>query len=138
MRIGWICISVAVFLAVLVVASRSPRVGSQPANQELVYAGPGSPEEVSIIAPILARFEQLNPQYHVRFVHIPGDGYWTKVKTMFAGGVAPDVMYMGGGYVQELAAAGLLLDVRDRVNTPGATLNLSEFLPASIDAYTWN
>jgi multiple sugar transport system substrate-binding protein len=139
MRIGWIIILLAlVIVVVIVIASRGPRAGDASAKQELVYAGPGSPEEVSIIAPILARFEELNPQYHVRFVHIPGDGYWTKVKTMFAGGVPPDVMYMGGGYVQELAAAGLLLDVRERLETPGATLNLAEFLPTSLDAYTWD
>lgn len=107
-------------------------------KQELVYAGVGDPAEVAIIRGILADFEKQYPQYHVRFVHVPGDPYWTKVKIMFAGGIPPDVMYMGGGYLHELAAAGLLMDVRERVNTPDCPLNLNEFVPAALESYTYN
>jgi multiple sugar transport system substrate-binding protein len=114
------------------------QASARSATRELVYAGVGDPAEVAIIRGILRDFEARYPQYRVRFVHVPGDPYWTKLKIMFAGGVPPDVMYMGGGYMHELAAAGLLMDVREHPPVPDAPLDLSEFVPEALASYTYD
>jgi multiple sugar transport system substrate-binding protein len=129
-----LCIAV-----VIILACRGRSISANPnAPLEITYAGVGDPAEVAIIRGILADFEKQYPKYHVRFIHIPGEAYWTKVKIMFAGHVPPDVMYMGGGYLHELAAAGLLLDINDRASTKDFPLALSDFLPQALASYTYN
>src|SRR5690242_3248973 len=138
LKVAVVSLAVAAIFGALLAHSLRKHQPTSNLIQELVYAGVGDPAEVAIIRGILHDFEIRYPQYHVRFIHVPGDPYWTKLKIMFAGGVPPDVMYMGGGYLHELAAAGLLMDVRDRINTPDCPLDLRQFVPESLESYTYN
>jgi multiple sugar transport system substrate-binding protein len=56
---------------------------------------------------------------------------------MFAGGVAPDVMYTGGGYVQELAAGGQLMEIGEASKRFEPRLKWDEFLPEGMDAFRY-
>jgi multiple sugar transport system substrate-binding protein len=57
-------------------------------------------------------FEGKNPNVKVTMEWRPGDGFWTKLQTEFAGGVAPDVSVNQMDWVIPGAARGMWLDLK--------------------------
>lgn len=75
------------------------------------FASWGSQSEVAIIKPILAQFEQENPDIKVDFVHIP-QNYFQKIHLLFASNLAPDVVFINNLYLPIYANAGVLEKVK--------------------------
>ncbi len=74
------------------------------------FASWGSQSEIAILKPILANFEQQNPDIKVDFVHIP-QNYFQKIHLLFASNLAPDVIFINNLYLPIYANAGLLEEV---------------------------
>jgi multiple sugar transport system substrate-binding protein len=80
------------------------------------FASWGSQSEVEIIKPILAEFEQKNPDIKVEFIHIP-QNYFQKIHLLFASNLAPDVIFINNLYLPIYANADLLeeLNASDKI-----------------------
>ncbi len=57
------------------------------------FASWGSQSEVEILKPILAEYENQNPNIKIDFLHIP-QNYFQKIHLLFASNLAPDVIFI--------------------------------------------
>lgn len=86
----------------------------------------GSKSEIDILKPILADFEQKNPDIKIDFMHIP-QNYFQKIHLLFASNTAPDVIFINNLYLPLYADANLLeeLTITD------------DFYPQASQALSW-
>lgn len=91
------------------------------------FASWGSQSEVAVIKPILAQFEEENPDIKVDFVHIP-QNYFQKIHLLFASNLAPDVVFMNNLYLPVYANAGVLEEIKKYDDN---------FYPKSIEALSY-
>lgn len=61
---------------------------------------------------IVADFSTANPDVKVKWEWRPGQGFWEKLQTEFAGGTAPDVCINQVNWVIPGAARGMFLDIK--------------------------
>ncbi len=94
-----------------------------------------SPEETHLLESLLYRFSLEHPDIVVKYEPITGD-YWQKLATMIASGTEPDVFYMDIFQFPAYATRDVLLPIDDLMANAGVSRD--EFLPALIDAFTWN
>ena len=91
--------------------AEAPAAGADgPAPVELVFTFWGSPVERTAVESMMAAFTQVNPHITVDARHIPAD-YDVVIRTMIAGGEAPDAGYLGGQTALEWAADGVIVDL---------------------------
>ena len=103
---------------------------------EIIYAGLGDPAELKIMQDVLKEFEKENPGIKVRFDHTPGNAYWEKLQTMIAGGVPPDVAYMGGEYLSSLANKGVLMELDELIKND-KEFEINDFYPQILEMFKW-
>ncbi len=111
------------------------------------FASWGSQSEVEILKPILAKFEQENPDIKVDFVHIP-QNYFQKIHLLFASNLAPDVIFINNLYLPIYANAGLLQEMGNgkweieetSLKTPSTLqpFDPSTFYSQALNALTYN
>lgn len=134
--------SLLVPLAALTILAGALLSGNRPVADEqgrrvVVYAHPPCP-------PALMRyfdeafddFRKSHPDIDLQVLHITGS-YQDKIKVMFAGNVAPDVIFM---YPSDLAAwveLGALTPLDDLLAANSKT-RVSEYFPAAVQTYTYN
>jgi len=113
--------------------------GDGHADKSIVFVGWGAPEERSVIADVIALFEQSTPGVHVTYTQVPGLGYdyLNKLRLMIVGGRAPDIFYVPDGAFGELVRTGALLDLEARIASTGI-VDLDAMWPSAIDRYRWN
>lgn len=97
------------------------------------FASWGSKSEIEILKPILAEFEQENPDIKVDFVHIP-QNYFQKIHLLFASNLAPDVLFINNLYLPIYANAGVLEEAK--CETQNAKCD--EFFPKALQALSYN
>lgn len=140
----------AVFLVVWAftwVGTRPFRKGLRPSGQvELTvmhWAGGGGQREEQIVSSMIADFERAHPHVRVKRIN-PGDAatFYTKLQTMMAAGVPPDVFYVGNERVASFADHGLLYEVEPLLaadeQAGRATLNLADFYQATLDCFRFD
>ena len=71
----------------------------------------------------IALYEKKHPSVTIEPIYTGWDGYWDKLATQMAGGNAPDVIQMDYAYLNDYAARGTLLDLKDYT---GKTLDVSD------------
>jgi multiple sugar transport system substrate-binding protein len=81
----------------------------------------------------IAQFEAAHPNIEVELLTVAGN-YYDKVLLMIAGRNAPDLMWMGSGFV-EFAERGALLDITDRV---AKEVDTSKYPPLLLKWYRSN
>ncbi len=81
----------------------------------------------------IEEFERRHPDLRVKKIPISGN-YYQKVLVMIAGGVAPDVMWMGQSF-SEFADRDVFLDISERVRKE--KIDLSEYSPQVLSWYTF-
>ena len=81
----------------------------------------------------IARFEATHPHIEIEWLTVAGN-YYDKVLLMIAGRNAPDLMWMGQGFV-EFAERGALLDITDRV---AKEVDTSKYPPLLLKWYRRN
>lgn len=69
----------------------------------------GSPEEVQENKQVAEAFQQKNPNITVEHMTAPWNDYFTKLQTQFAGGSAPDVMFLT--FISTYAPMGVLQEM---------------------------
>ena len=92
-----------------------------------LYIWPGAQP---LMAKIVAQFEKQYPSIHVQTTWLSYSTYWQKIETEAVAGQPPDVFLDDGGYMQEMAAKGLLLPVDSLVKAD--RIELKAFFPAAI------
>ena len=101
-----------------------------PQRTTIQFASWGSESEVSILKPVLADFEENNPDIKVDFMHIP-QNYFQKIHLLFASNTAPDVVFINNHYLPIYARAGVLEDLSDE-------FDYEKFYPVSVDALSFD
>lgn len=90
----------------------------------------GSESELKILEPVLAEFENENPDIKVDFMHIP-QNYFQKIHLLFASNTAPDVIFMNNQYLPIYANAGMLEDLSDY------DFSFGDFYEKSLKSLSW-
>lgn len=80
---------------------------------------------------IFDAFEAANPGVTISREPAPFGSFWERIPTQFAGGNAPDLLWMTEQHVVDYAQAGRVMDLRD-LEPMG--LDLSGFRPADLEA----
>lgn len=96
----------------------------------------GDTSEITIIKEMIAKFEKENPGVKVSAERAPsGPPYMEKVLTQFAGGSAPDVLFVEVNNFKEFASKGVLEDLSPYIEKD-ANLKKSDFYPEIVDRFT--
>lgn len=107
------------------------------------WSGGGGQKEEQIVADLIAEYERRNPHIRVKRIN-PGDAgsYNTKLQTMMAAGVTPDVFYMASERFAKFAASGHLADIEALVADDRAhdrpTLDLEDFFANVVDSFRFD
>lgn len=109
------------------------------------FASWGSKSEIEILKPILAEFEEENPDIKVDFIHIP-QNYFQKLHLLFASNLAPDVLFINNLYLPIYANAGVLeeLNFSEESSLRGAysksdeAIKTEKFYDKSLKALSYN
>ncbi len=94
----------------------------------------GYPKADKVYGKIVQDFEKDFPDVKVKLLHFSGD-YYTKVQTMMAGGVAPDIIWLDDDNYREFAKKGSIVDLMSYVEKD--KFGISDFYPSVFDAYRY-
>lgn len=75
-------------------------------------------------------------EFRLKMLTIP-DAFLTKVDTMMAGGMAPDLFVLNGEYLASYASIGAVADLDARIRAD-RSIDLADYYPAALEASTWN
>jgi len=87
-------------------------------------------------AAVVAAFEAAHPEIKVDFQLLPYADYFTSLKTWVAGGTAPDVASLDLAMLQEMAAAGSIVDLNPLVTS--TNYDLSAYYQSTLDMFSNN
>lgn len=135
-----------VLVAVLLVSACSPTPAATPgpatppaaaatqaAPVDITYMMWGSPEELAVWQQIVNDFHAAHPNVTVKVDVADWDGYWEKLKTLYAGGTPPDVYAMDAPLYPDWAERGVLLNLQPYIDaSPGL---LDGLYPGTLTAY---
>ncbi len=118
-------------IASALVFGRKPQVDAA-GRPIVVYAHPPCPPDLMVIYnQIFARFRQTHPGIDLKVLHITGQ-YQDKVKVMFAGNVAPDVIFMYPYDLPAWVAVHALVPLNSRLGPPSQ----SGYFAPMLEAFT--
>lgn len=127
--------------------SRPYRLAQERGDQiELVlmnWSADGGSEEDRIVADLIARFQEQHPNIRVKRIN-PGDlaSFNTKLQTMMAAGVTPDLFYMPSDRFAKFAAAGHLAPIEDLIEADiaagRATVDLEDYFKNTVDTFRFD
>jgi len=112
-----------------------PTQASQPVGEpaEISFMMWGAPEELKVWQQIVDDFEAKNPNIKVNVDVSDWDSYWTKLKTLYAGGTPPDVFAMDAPLYPDWVSRGALLNLQKYIDaTPGL---LNGLYPNTLEVY---
>ncbi len=124
------------FLGVAFLTGRRTGV-SKDGRPIVVYAHPPcGPELMKLYRPIWKEFRRTHPDIDFRVLHITGK-YEDKIKVMFAGNVAPDVIFM---YPKALPTWADMdaLEPLDGYLDKSEKVNRDDYFPSMLEAFTYN
>jgi multiple sugar transport system permease protein len=111
---------------------------------ELTVLHWGDMEEDRIVRQLVATFEASHPDIRIRRINAPAN-YYAKLKTMFASGEPPDVMFLNARDIPTFAGMGLLMDVDPLMKADaarggggGADFNAEDFLKPTLDSFRFD
>jgi multiple sugar transport system substrate-binding protein len=109
----------------------TPVVQDEPV--EISYMMWGSPEELAVWEQIVADFEAAHPNIKVKVDVSDWDGYWEKLKVLFASETPPDVFAMDAPLFPDWQGRGVLLNLQPYIDaSPGF---LDDFYPVTLTNY---
>ena len=107
------------------------------------WGGDGGIKEEQIVESIMKGFEDTHPGIRINRIN-PGSAanFNTKLQTMMAAGVTPDVFYMSPDNFVKFADAGHLANIDELIAEDQAagreTLNLDDFFQATVDSFRFD
>jgi multiple sugar transport system substrate-binding protein len=106
--------SVALLACLLLGCSRAPERDDGPVT--ITFMLWGRPNELHSLRRALSNeFERIHPDIHVRLLPVAGNLYQTKLATMLAAGMAPDVFAIHEAFLPMAARNELILPIDDLV-----------------------
>ncbi len=121
--------------AALLLAAAPALCGCSSARQGLVFSFWGDENEIANYKRMVARFEELHPDIHVKMEHIPRS-YEDKIMAELAGNAAPDVMVFQDEPLPMFASRGVFRPLDDLIERDG--IDLDEFFPQCVQGHTYN
>lgn len=106
-------------------------------KKDIYFLIRGTPAEVNLWKKAVAAFSKENRDVKVRLEHTPYNEYWTKIQTMMAAGMAPDVIFLESTRVASFIKLGQLLPLDDYLKKD-KSFNKADFYPQAINAYLFN
>jgi multiple sugar transport system substrate-binding protein len=107
-------------------------------NIELRFVFWGDLSEIEIITNMISEFERNNPGIQVKMERAPsGAPYIEKLLTQFAGGLAPDVMFVEVNNFVNFAKRDVFLDLSEFILADD-TFDLKSYYPQVVDRFTVN
>ncbi len=104
-----------------------------PEAAEISFMMWGAPEELKVWQQIVDDFHAQHPNINVKVDVSDWDSYWTKLKTLYAGGTPPDVFAMDAPLYPDWVSRNALLNLQKYIDaTPGL---LDGLYPNTLDAY---
>lgn len=105
-------VAVLVALTILMTGSLAFAGGRQEVSDvtTITWGYWGSPEEVAQNRRVAEMFEAANPDIRIEHMHAPWGDYFTQLQIQFAGGDAPDVMFLTN--MTQYMPLGVLKDLR--------------------------
>ncbi len=111
--------------------TQAPKPTLEPA--EISFMMWGSPDELKVWQQIVDDFQAKYPNIKVNVDVSDWDSYWTKLKTLYAGGTPPDVFAMDAPLYPDWVARGALLNLQKYIDaTPGL---LDGLYPNTVEVY---
>ncbi len=111
--------------------TQPPQPAQEPA--EISFMMWGAPEELKVWQQIVDDFQAKNPNIKVNVDVSDWDSYWTKLKTLYAGGTPPDVFAMDAPLYPDWVSRGALLNLQQYIEaTPGL---LDGLYPNTLEVY---
>ncbi|HEY9722427.1 MAG TPA: sugar ABC transporter substrate-binding protein, partial [Oscillatoriaceae cyanobacterium] len=86
---------------------------------------------------IIDRINKRHHDFRVTLVTIPGGDYLTKIDTMMAGRVAPDLFLLSQEYIPSYASIGAIEDLDARIRHDKA-IDLPDYYPAALQTASWH
>lgn len=109
---------------------------SKGKSAELRFVYWGDLSEIGIINNMVAEFEKENPGIKVKTERAPsGAPYIEKLLTQFAGGMAPDVMFVEVNNFVNFAQRDVFLDLSEMI-AGDDSFNLKEYYPEVVNRFT--
>ena len=99
----------------------------------VVFSGWGDETEQQVYRDSITRFNEACPSVTIDYQPVPAD-FQTQIKAAFAGGDAPDVIYVDDSLMTALGRTGQLLALDDFMAS--ADITREEFVPALLDIFT--
>ncbi len=128
-------VSVAPTQAPVATATSEPTQAPKPTLEpaEISFMMWGDPEELKVWQQIVDDFQAKNPNITVKVDVSDWDSYWTKLKTLYAGGTPPDVFAMDAPLYPDWVSRGALLNLQKYIDaTPGL---LDGLYPNTLEVY---
>lgn len=101
----------------------------------------GDPDEDRIVRGLIATFEASHPNIRIKRIN-GGANYYAKLKTMFAAGEPPDVMFLNARDIPTYASLGLLMDVDPMMKADSAsgdaTFREENFFKPTLDSFRYD
>src|SRR5512143_3148734 len=102
-------------------------------SAEISFMMWGDPEELKVWQQIVDDFQAKNPNIKVNVDVSDWDSYWTKLKTLYAGGTPPDVFAMDAPLYPDWVSRGALLNLQPYIDaSPGL---LDGLYPNTLEVY---
>jgi multiple sugar transport system permease protein len=107
------------------------------------WSGGGGQKEEQIVKDLIDTYQQEHPYVSITRIN-PGDAgsYNTKLQTMMAAGVTPDIFYMASERFAKFAASGHLADIEALIAADRAanepTLALEDFFQNVVDSFRFD
>src|SRR5258707_14612777 len=98
-------------LTLLLLGLSAAPIVAQNSPIEFQFVGWGGPEEHDVFQHLVDTFNTDNPDIVIHYQQIPND-YVTALKTMVAGGTAPDIAYIPDGDFSAFVTKGQLVDIQ--------------------------
>jgi multiple sugar transport system permease protein len=119
------------FLLLLALILCAPALRAEPVT--LTYMGWGNPQEANISRSLLAAFEKTHPNIRVKY--ILATDFDSKLRTMMAGDMAPDVFYMAVENAPVYIQKNTLLNLTPYIKA--SHFDTSDFFPQLLDGFRY-
>jgi len=97
----------------------------------------GEIEEYEAVQGYIREFNKKYPDIKVKILHTPKD-YKDKLRTMFAAGTPPDVMYIENWWMPRFVKNGVLLDLTPYIERDRDSFDLNRFYPRLTAQFRFN
>lgn len=130
--------TVVVEKEVIVTVTGTPAPQPEPEPVTLTYyTFSAAPDHMEDLGQMIQIFETAHPNIKINVETAPFDSYFTKLQTLIAGGMAPDIFELNYENFVTYASRGVLLDLSPLADSD-PSFDASIYYPRANEAFTYN